>query len=94
MVVNFLDKKFPKNFKNKFYILEELITENMKVRAYNFKYDIDFDIFIVFLNFGFFSINIKFRSEDFIYLRVNEIYFKISKEVESYLLKMIYKKEV
>ena len=91
MVVNCLDKEFPKKFKNKCYKLEELITENMKVKSYNFKCDIDFDMFIVFLNFGFFSINIKFRSKDFIYLKIDDIYNKITRQVEEYLLKYIYK---
>ena len=89
MVVNFLDKELPKKFKNKCYKLEELIKENMKVKSYNFKFDIDFDMFIVFLNFGFFSINIKFRSEDFIYLKIDDIYNKITRQVEEYLLKYI-----
>lgn len=90
MVVNFPDKEFPKNLKNKFYKLEELIIETMKVKSYNFKFDIDYDMFIVFLNFGFFSINIKFRSEDFIYLKIDDIYNKITRQVEEYVLKYIY----
>lgn len=91
MVVNFEDKKFPQLFKNKFYIIKELINSDMKVIAYSFKYDIDFNMFIVFLNFEFFSINIKFSYEDFKHLMSIDIYNKIRIEVESYLLKMIYK---
>lgn len=91
MVVNFLDKEFPKNLKNKLYKLEELIRETMKVKSYNFKFDIDYDMFIVFLNFGFFSINIKFRSEDFINLKIDDIYNKITRQVKEYVLKYIYK---
>ena len=89
MVVNFLDKEFPKNLKNKLYKLEELIRETMKVKSYNFKFDIDYDMFIVFLNFGFFSINIKFRSEDFINLKIDDIYNKITRQVKEYVLKYI-----
>lgn len=91
MVIKFSDDKFPKKLKNKFYVLEDFLNESMKIKSYNFKYDTDYNFFIIYLRFEFFDINIKFNYEDFIYLKIDDIYNKITKQVEVYSLKYIYK---
>ena len=91
MRINFLDEKFPKEYKNTLYELEDLINNIFKLKSYKFEFDIDWLEYIFTLKFENFTICFELNIEEMKHLsslkilnifrkglqkKINEIYYK------------------
>ena len=92
MRINFLDKEFPKEYKNKLYELENLINKRFKLESYKFEFDTDWFNYVFTLTFKNLTLCFNIRIEEMKYSssldilnifrnglqkQINVIYYKI-----------------
>ena len=91
MRINFLDEKFPKEYKNKLYELENLINKVFKIKSYKFEFDIDWLVYVFTLEFNNFTLCFNFKIEEMNNLSSRQIINIFSKGLQNKTNEIYYK---
>lgn len=91
MLINFLDKEFPKEIKYKIFKIEEYILKETKIKKYNIYYDYYLNRVIFKLNFEIINVSISIEYNCILNENTIDIYYYMRSKIDDELLKLIYK---
>lgn len=85
MKINFLDNKFPKEYRNRFFEIEKYILQTYNIKSYQFDYDTLDNKYYIKLRFNEVAFEIPVTIEDFNKTNKEYIFNKINDVIIDYI---------